>query len=74
MSTHVDDLKGAGEDKYRDQLLQDLENRFGKLKTKYRSFGCIAVMHHQDPSTKEILALQKHYVPQINAISVDSKI
>ena len=30
-------------------------------------------MHEQDPGTKEILAHQQHYVPQITAISVDSK-
>ena len=32
ISTHVDDLKGAGEDVYRRKLLTYLEHEFGKLK------------------------------------------
>ena len=31
-------------------------------------------MHEQDPGTKEILAHQQHYVPQITVLSVDSRI
>ena len=58
---------------YRDLLIKELENKFGKLKTQQGLFECIGVMHEQDPNTKEILAHQKHYVPQTNAISADSK-
>ena len=54
VSTHVDDLKGAGEEKYRQKFLKALEERFGKLKTKQRVFECVGVMHEQDPTTFEI--------------------
>ena len=73
VSTHVDDLKGAGDDKYRYLRIKELENKFGKLKVKHRSFECIGVMHEQDPSTKDMPAHQQHYVPHIAAISVDCR-
>ena len=73
ISTHVDDLKGAGEEKYRQIFLKALEARFGALKIKQRCFECVGVMHEQDPKTREIWAHQQHYVPQINAISIDSQ-
>ncbi|MDA8583863.1 hypothetical protein N9L68_06500 [bacterium] len=44
VSTHVDDLKGAGEDKYRDLLIKELETKFGKLKVNKESFECIGAM------------------------------
>ena len=45
ISTHVDDLKGAGEELYRKRLIKALEERFDKLKVKLGSFECIGVMH-----------------------------
>ena len=35
VSTHVDDLKGAGEKWARDHLIEMLEEAFGKLKTQF---------------------------------------
>ena len=34
VSTHVDDLKGAGEDKYRQMFLKALEERFGQTEER----------------------------------------
>ena len=63
ISTHVDDLKGAGEEVYRKRLIKALEERFDKLNIKLESFECIGVMHEQDSSRKAIWAHQQHYVP-----------
>ena len=49
VSTHVDDLKGAGEEKYRRFLLAGLEKEFSTLKVKLGSFECAGVMHEQTP-------------------------
>ena len=68
VSTHVDDLKGAGEEEYRKRLLEGLTSRFGALKTKVGKFECIGVMHEQDEATFEIWTHQQHYVPQIREI------
>ena len=52
ISTHVDDLKGAGEEEYRQKLISELERKFDKLKVKLDEFECIGVKHEQDPDTK----------------------
>lgn len=72
VSIHVDDLKCAGEVKYRNKLISELEVKFEKLATKLGSFECIGVMHEQDVVTKEIVAHQMHHVPQISSIEIDS--
>ena len=48
LSTHVDDLKGAGEEEYRIRLLKRFETEFSTLKVKHGSFECVGVMHEQD--------------------------
>ena len=73
VSTHVDDLKGAGEEKYRQIFLKAFEARFGALKIKQRCFECVGVMHEQGPTTFEIWTHQGHYVPQIKEIPCDLK-
>lgn len=72
ISTHVDDLKGAGKEFYNQKLIEELETAFGKLKLKWASFECIGVMHEQKENTFEATAHQQHYVPQINQIELDS--
>jgi hypothetical protein len=49
MSSHVDDLKGGGEDAKREQVLSMIESEFGKMKRQYDKFECIGIMHEQDP-------------------------
>ena len=73
LSTHVDDFKGAGEESYRLKLIAGLEKEFSALKVKHGKFECVGVMHEQDPHTFEVWTHQQHYVPQINAIPVDTR-
>lgn len=58
MSSHVDDLKGGGDDEIRDRVLQKWEREFGKLKIQYGEFECIGIMHEQAPVSKEIWTRQ----------------
>ena len=73
LSTHVDDFKGAGEEWYRQRLIEGLEKEFSTLKIKTGHFECVGVMHEQDPVTFEVWTHQHHYVPQIKEIPVDAK-
>ena len=73
LSTHVDDLKGAGEAEYRRKLIAGLEKEFSALKIKEGSFECVGIMHEQDPKTFEVWTHQQHYVPQIKEIPCDMK-
>ena len=52
LSTHVDDLKGAGPDHVSQRLLQRLEKEFGTLKGK-KYFEHTGVQHVQDQKTFE---------------------
>ena len=69
MSSHVDDLKGAGDDNTRSRVLKMLEQEFGKLKTQFGVFECIGIMHEQDEVTKEIWTHQHHYTRQLKTIA-----
>ena len=73
LSTHVDDFKGAGEEWYRQRLIEGLEKEFSTLKIKTGHFECVGVMHEQDPVTFEVWTHQHHYVPQIKEIPADAK-
>ena len=68
MSSHVDDLKGAGDDNTRSRVLKMLEQEFSKLKTQFGVFECIGIMHEQDEVTKEIWTHQHHYTRQLKTI------
>ena len=70
LSTHVDDLKGAGDKAYRDKLLDALQKKFGQLELKYGQFECIGVMHEQTDDYTEVWCHQQHYVPQIKDITI----
>ena len=54
ISTHVDDLKGAGEPQVLDTILRELSKRFGKLEKVVGSFEYCGLQHTQDSKTKEI--------------------
>ena len=71
MSSHVDDLKGGGEDQLREKVLDMIESEFGKLKRQYDRFECIGIMHEQDVATKAIWTHQQHYVLQLRPLQVD---
>lgn len=61
MTSHVDDLKGGGDDEIRDQVLRELEREFSKTKVRYGKFECIGIVHEQDPETKELWTHQKPF-------------
>ena len=71
MSSHVDDLKGGGDDEIRDRVLRELEREFGEPKVQFEKFECIGIMHEQDPVSKEIWTHQKHYVKQLKPIATE---
>ena len=71
VSTHVDDLKGAGEDEQRKALILHLERCFGKLKVELGSFDHVGVSHVQNADTKEVHMHQHAYVAQLRPIPVD---
>ena len=72
VSTHVDDLKGAGLKAEREQLLAALEKEFGKLKTSLNNFEHVGIMHEQDPVTKQVTTHQQHYLKQLKEIKEDA--
>ena len=67
VSTHVDDLKGGDRVEERNQLIEHLEKRFGKLKTELGDFNHVGTAHEQDPVTKEIFMRQNAYAAQCSA-------
>ena len=48
LSTHVDDMKGAGEPEYWKKLLTALEKKFCQLEIKEANFECVGVMHESN--------------------------
>ncbi len=71
LSTHVDDLKGAGKAEEREALLKALELKFGKLKISLNTFENVGVMHEQDKQSKQVRLHQDHYVRQLRPMSLD---
>ena len=70
LSTHVDDMKGAGQPEYKKRLLSALTKKFGTLKLKDANFECVGVMHESSADGSEVWTHQQHYVGQIKAIPI----
>ena len=70
LSTHVDDMKGAGQPEYKKRLLSALTKKFGTLKLKDANFECVGVMHESTADGSEVWTHQQHYVGQIKAIPI----
>ena len=51
MSSHVDDLKGDGDDESHDPVLGEFERELGKFKVCYGEVECIGSMREQQPVT-----------------------
>ncbi|CAK0897272.1 unnamed protein product [Prorocentrum cordatum] len=68
MSSHVDDLKGGGEDYLREKVLGMIEAEFGKLKRQYGNFECIGIMREQNLTTKAIWTHKQHYAQQLRPL------
>ena len=72
VSTHVDDLKGAGEPAERAGLVAHLEGRFGKLSKELHTFTHVGVVHTQSPTTFEVEMHQRPYAQHLRQICLDS--
>ena len=65
LSTHVDDLKGCGEDATTKKVLAVLEREFGALKTSVGEFEHCGVKHSTCKQTGSISLSQNHYAQQL---------
>ena len=72
LSTHVDDLKGAGEPAEKDGLIKHLETRFGTLSKSLHSFTHVGVVHEQSATTCEVEMHQRPYAQQLRQICLDA--
>ena len=45
LSTHIDDLKGGGKQKWVDMIVTELEKAFGKIKKQLFEFEHCGIMH-----------------------------
>jgi len=63
-STHVDDLKLAGEEHFVSTLLATLERSFGKLKIQHGSFEHCGILHQLQPD-KSYHLTQDHFVSRM---------
>jgi len=70
MSSHVDDLKGTGEEDETNRALKLLEEAFGVLKVSVDAFECVGVVHERDARTGEFWIHQHHSVKQLREIDV----
>ena len=68
ISTHVDDLKGGGEEKEMKGLIDLLETKFDSLKIQYREFEHLGLVHRQLKDCIEIH--QNQYIAQLRTISI----
>ena len=69
IACHADDIKGAGTDEARKELLDALTAEFGKLKTSMKQFDCVGVTHVQSEDCPEIFTHQQGYVKQLKEIN-----
>ena len=65
ISGHIDDLKVTGEDAVMKQLLDNLEERYDRLKVQKDSFEHVGIRHDRLPDGSYELH-QNHYVAQLH--------
>ena len=70
LSTHVDDLKGGGEQETVRKVQKSLEQNFGALKIQESSFEHCGIQHLQSSDCKTIRIHQNHYVEQLQAMDI----
>ena len=68
LSTHVDDLKGGGEEEEVRTLVEVLTAEFGKGKEQWCNFEHCGVMHEQDEKDFSIVTKMDHDVDQLKPI------
>ena len=70
ISTHIDDIKGSGDQKVRDSLLAALKRDYGgDVKMEKGEFEHTGIMHKQNADFS-IYTSQDHYVKEISEISL----
>ena len=69
MAKHVDDLKLTGQRQVVEQILQQLEKVFGKLKIEWNNFTNCGIRHRQDSATKSVALDQDTYAQTLRTIS-----
>ena len=68
LTTHIDDIKGAGEDTTKYELLQALKRDYGSdVKMEESPFDHCGFRHTQYPNG-EVWTDQAHYLKEISAI------
>ena len=70
LSTHVDDLKGAGIEDQVKRILRVLETAFGKLKVAMRVFEHCGIKHEQSSDNQTIRLHQNHYTSQLGLMDL----
>ena len=68
LSTHVDDLKGGGEEDLVSKLWKHLEAAVGEGKLQYGTFEHCGVRHIQSGDRLRITTCMDHYVKQLKPI------
>ena len=72
VSTHIDDLKGCGDDRAREKLKKQLALDFSDdLKEQLSEFEHVGIKHVQNTVTYEVYTHQNHYVEQLHPINID---
>ena len=67
LSTHIDDLKGCGTEKWQESLYEDLVKAFGKVTKEHTKFEHCGIMHVQNEDGS-IEITQDHYISELKAI------
>ena len=70
ISTHVDDLKGAGIKAVIQKILAALEKAFGRCKTAFKNFLHCGILHEQSEDLCTIRIHQNQYVQQLQALDM----
>ena len=71
MSTHLDDIKGAGDDDQREELARLLRRDFGNdLKMSLQNFEFTGIKHAQHVD-RSIYCDQDHYIAELSTIPLD---
>eukprot|EP00971_Amphidinium_carterae_P330165 6463041-Amphidinium_carterae.2 len=71
-STHIDDLKGAGEEELTQHVCSKLSSVLGKLKIEQWHFEHSGITHTQDKSTWSVTLSQAQYAEQLRLMRVPS--
>ena len=65
LSTHVDDVKGTGQDEVVTKILQHLTAKFGELKTSWNTFDHCGLKHERNLNEGTLKIHQGHYIAQL---------